>query len=825
MARVFEVSFRLAAQMAGNFSGIMRNASRSIESVNQEMDSLGRNRSATQNLINLRRTVAESSRDYIQARQRVAELGRAMSQTENPTRAMRNEFEAARIAARRSRDELNAQRETLRQLNTQMGTTSTSTADLVRHQNELARASEKAQAAQSKIQKTMAAQQANAQKRGELRGQLFDAAGLAASLAAPVKIAADWEQKQAEFNKVANGSAEYVKKIADQAQQLSVETGVAREELIGAYIAAQQLSLPTDEMDLFVKQSAQMGVAFDTTGDKAGEVIKAWRSGMGLSIKDTGKLGDAVNHLSNKMGVAAMDIAGVLQRQGAVFKSAGLDYAQSAALATTMLSSGASEEMAATATKNFSLALAKGNSASKAQKTALKALGFGDPQALAKQMQVAPEKAIIDVLTKIKSLSKDQQLSVANTLFGSESIGGIMPLVANLDNLKNAFSLVSKETNYTNSLFNEFNGMQNTTNQQAAKAKEGLKALGTSIGVVLLPGINAFLAKAAPMALQIAQLSEKYPNLTKAIVGSVAAFMALKVAAIAGGYAFTFLKGGVLMLTGVVNVARTAWLLHTGAIAAGTATSRAALIASKALAAGQLIASGVMRTLTAAQWLLNAAMLANPMTWIVVGIVALIAAGVLLYKNWDTVKAKASALWASMKSIFRNGMNTIKSWLNSFSLFDSGRKLLQTLANGIKSAVSIPVNAIKGALSKVRKYLPFSDAKEGPLSELTASGMAIMHTLSQGMAKVNTNDMMQPFNKTTSGMMGQIGGGGTVDSAIGRLNSSGSSGGQSVQLTQNIYLSGGADAREQARKGASEGASDLMRQLERLQQREARLSY
>lgn len=52
---------------------------------------------------------------------------------------------------------------------------------------------------------------------------------------------------------------------------------------------------------------------------------------------------------------------------------------------------------------------------------------------------------------------------------------------------------------------------------------------------------------------------------------------------------------------------------------------------------------------TLAQWGLNAAMLANPLTWIIGLIAALIAIGVMLYLNWDTVKAKASELWANLK--------------------------------------------------------------------------------------------------------------------------------------------------------------------------------
>lgn len=51
---------------------------------------------------------------------------------------------------------------------------------------------------------------------------------------------------------------------------------------------------------------------------------------------------------------------------------------------------------------------------------------------------------------------------------------------------------------------------------------------------------------------------------------------------------------------------------------------------------------------TAAQWAMNSAILANPITWIVVAIVAgaglIIGAGVAIYNNWDKIKKKASEL-------------------------------------------------------------------------------------------------------------------------------------------------------------------------------------
>lgn len=50
----------------------------------------------------------------------------------------------------------------------------------------------------------------------------------------------------------------------------------------------------------------------------------------------------------------------------------------------------------------------------------------------------------------------------------------------------------------------------------------------------------------------------------------------------------------------------------------------------------------------ASVWVANAALLANPITWIVLGIVALIAALALLVANWETVAAFLSGVWSGI---------------------------------------------------------------------------------------------------------------------------------------------------------------------------------
>lgn len=62
-----------------------------------------------------------------------------------------------------------------------------------------------------------------------------------------------------------------------------------------------------------------------------------------------------------------------------------------------------------------------------------------------------------------------------------------------------------------------------------------------------------------------------------------------------------------------------------------------------------------------------------------------------------------------------------------------GRNLIEAVANGVRIAGNAVKDSVEDALDEARDYLPFSDAKKGPLSDLTASGMAVPETFAGGI--------------------------------------------------------------------------------------------
>ncbi|WP_232423523.1 MULTISPECIES: hypothetical protein [Bacillus] len=113
---------------------------------------------------------------------------------------------------------------------------------------------------------------------------------------------------------------------------------------------------------------------------------------------------------------------------------------------------------------------------------------------------------------------------------------------------------------------------------------------------------------------------------------------------------------------------------------------------------------------------LNTALLANPFTWVAVAIGLLIAAGVLLYKNWDKVKVKAGELWSKVKEVFGGiydwAVQKIQPVTDYFKgLYDKFVAFKNAITSFKPPAwVSKIGGAISGAVSKVSGFIDGSHA-------------------------------------------------------------------------------------------------------------------
>ena len=115
---------------------------------------------------------------------------------------------------------------------------------------------------------------------------------------------------------------------------------------------------------------------------------------------------------------------------------------------------------------------------------------------------------------------------------------------------------------------------------------------------------------------------------------------------------------------------------------------------------------GLISTLTGLATALNVATLPLIATIgaVILVIGLLVAAGVALYKNWDTVKAKVQQLWSSIQTAFNNIKTAVTNAVNNaaniaVTAFNKIYSTVTSVVNNVRNAVSSGFNAVVSTVS------------------------------------------------------------------------------------------------------------------------------
>lgn len=110
----------------------------------------------------------------------------------------------------------------------------------------------------------------------------------------------------------------------------------------------------------------------------------------------------------------------------------------------------------------------------------------------------------------------------------------------------------------------------------------------------------------------------------------------------------------------------------------------------------------VLNTVLAIQ---SAIMAANPITWIIMGVVAaiglLIAAGVALWKNWDTIKEYAAKIGEFLSGVWNNITTAVGGFLTGIK--DGFINAFSSLVGIIKGPINAVIGLVNGAINAVNE--------------------------------------------------------------------------------------------------------------------------
>lgn len=152
------------------------------------------------------------------------------------------------------------------------------------------------------------------------------------------------------------------------------------------------------------------------------------------------------------------------------------------------------------------------------------------------------KKALKGNLSNISDLFQDMQVQRA-----------LLPLIMNMEEYRRIRAEALQAEGVVN---NDFARRLLTGDAALEQFKNRMADLGRTIGAILLPTINGLLKDVGEWASSIADLADRHPGMTKAVIVLSAALIGFRTAAIAAAFASRFMLGGLLSGTiGAVGAA------------------------------------------------------------------------------------------------------------------------------------------------------------------------------------------------------------------------------------------------------------------------------
>ena len=263
---------------------------------------------------------------------------------------------------------------------------------------------------------------------------------------------------------------------------------------------------------------------------------------------------------------------------------------------------------------------------------------------------------------KLKNLSQEERTRVLSDIFNKTDLKSVNALLANSGERFDELS--GYIDNASGAAADMADTMNNNLSGQLTLLKSGLEGAAISIGNSLMPVIKVLVE-------WINNLVTWFNNLNPGIQTAITIF-GLVVAAI----------GPVLLIVGQLCIAIGGLITFFGAGGAGAGILSAAIAA-----------------------------ITGPIGITIAAITALIAIGVLLYKNWDEIKAKCTQIWQNnIKPTVEKVTNTLKSFLSAAwngikaflaTCWELLGKLASTIWNGIKNSIETVCNTIKNVVTTI----------------------------------------------------------------------------------------------------------------------------
>lgn len=510
--------------------------------------------------------------------------------------------------------------------------------------------------------------------------------------------------------------------IKEGLKGLSKETGVSTTELGAVAEAAGQLGIKTENILSFTKTMTDMGVATNISAEDAAASLARFANVTQMSQGDFDKLGSVIVELGNNFATTEKDIVEMSMNLGAAGTQIGMSQSDIVALATSLSSVGL--EAAAGGT-SFSKLMVNMQLAVETGSDELEDFASVAGMTSAEFKQAFETDATGALQKFIGGLSDtgeagDSAIKILDDMGIKETRlrDSILRSAGASDLLTEATKMGNEAWQENSALTTEADLRYQSVEGKMNQMKASISVMATNLGEHLIPMLTSLFEWIANLADKFGNLSPTMQKVVVAAIGIVAAI------------------GPVLIIIGKLI---TAVGVISGAIGAAGGVAG--------------IAATAMGGLSAA-----VAFITGPIGLAIAAIAAIIAIGVLLYKNWDTIKEAAGKLIAGITGAFsRIGeiigtlvSNIIQGFVNLPSrLLTIGGNVIGSLGKGITNALG----SIGTAVGKI--ITSIINAFTSLPSKLMSIGGNIMSGLIKGITG-KVGEIMSTVGNIASNIAGKL---------------------------------------------------------------------
>ncbi|UFO00268.1 MULTISPECIES: phage tail tape measure protein [unclassified Wolbachia] len=646
------LSIKIGATLDGSFNSAMTGSTAKLSKLGDSIKQLDSSMKSVSKFKQLNHDALEAMKNWKEAEKKAKEsaavIAKEKKEKKEPSKALRNEFEKLKASASKAKEAYIKKRDTLHTLNEEIRKSGKDIKSLVRDQTKLGSSIEVLKGKYNKLGSVIQKQQNALAKKAHYRSQVMETIGLGLSLAAPIKVAIDFESAMADVRKVVefNGDNEaniFTRKL----KKLSREIPLSAAELAKIAASGGQLGIDKDKLLEFTTTVAKMATAFDMSAEQAGDSIAKLANIYGIAVEKMEGVGDVINYLSDNTAAKAKDMVEALAIVGGTAKQFGLDIKETSSLVNAFVSLGKQPEKAATAINALLSKLQTAEGQGKEFKAALESIGI-TAEEMSQKVAENGQNALLYFFETLEKVDRQERSQILLNLFGQEYQDDIALIVGSLEEYKKAIDFVADKEKYNKSMQKEFNNRASTTANNLQLLKNTIAELGMNLGSVMLPPLNWISKILRSISIGIAWFAEKCPILTTGVMSIISALIIGKIAVVGFGYAFALAGGGILTFKAILQ---------------GTLLP--------------VLTSLSARVIPAVIMGLKALTLTNPIGAAVAG---LSVGAALVIANWQKVKDFFSSIWKSITK-------PIENWIGIGKLFND---------NPIK-ALEIPVEAKIGS--------------------------------------------------------------------------------------------------------------------------------